>query len=32
MTQAFCPDRCGFCEICKEFDQISDCLKRSYFF
>ena len=31
-TQAFCPDKCGFCEICKEFDQISDCLKRSYFF
>ena len=25
-------DKCGFCEICKEFDHISDCLKRSYFF
>ena len=28
--QAFCPDKCGFCEICKEFDQIYDCLKRSF--
>ena len=28
--QAFCPDKCCFCGICKEFDNISDFLKRSW--
>ena len=28
--QAFCPDKCCFCGICKEFDHISDFLKRSW--
>ena len=27
--QAFCSDKSCFCEICKEFDEFSDCLKRS---